>query len=812
MLGARTKQIYAYGKRSQRIVNISDERDRKAIPNIFDDIDPVPRAPIASKMKKREHTVHTKSKTPSPKILHIHRKKRLSPVLSPTKKRTRVAQIIDTELSRKELSSPKPKALTSGKNDTASSRIPLADFSLNVPGSPVVSAKVRRTKAPGTKAPALKSNKQFSPFVDVDIIILDDAGNTLRQEKRVSRTDVKSNPIKDEIVRPSKPRPTRSKKSVPVDENVDDEVVELSTRPKRPTRRAVLTVYSDESDSELENDYLNRNSNVPTNTTLFSSVAGPSRTRRMVEVVIPPAPYATKKKPQPVSPQPLTPPPLSDPIPRVPPARYQPIPSPIARPRQLTPIRHRGGRNPFDPPTPPSPFTDADISLDFELSIEESLHLSASSAPLPDIPNYLQPLLAQCGQGAYGPIEFSSFIETFPFDPVVDSGVGKSIDLRFRKVGEASYSEVFGIGDVVLKVIPLRDETVGNANEGGDEEDGPAPSDAKDVLKEVIVTQAMGEVCDGFVKLLKAYIVRGKYPEVLLRLWDEYHANKGSESVRPDKFLVSQIYAIIVLPNGGPDLEAYKFVNTNKMGWRQACSIFWQVAKSLAHAERLVSFEHRDLHWGQILVKDLPIPEVFPLRMRNQNARSSPKSSRVYMDDPVHGVHATLIDLGLSRMDAGDGDGGEIVHWTPFEEEVFMGEGDYQFDIYRMMRELISDTWEDFKPVTNVMLTHTHQWLHYLVMKLLHSKRLKVPLTLRGPPKPDAYAFTEKHCYDCLVDIERWLGSCVAAFSPAPKPKGKGRKKVQALPPPNSTLISPACAGEIVEYAVKKGWIQPTSM
>jgi serine/threonine-protein kinase haspin len=63
-------------------------------------------------------------------------------------------------------------------------------------------------------------------------------------------------------------------------------------------------------------------------------------------------------------------------------------------------------------------------------------------------------------------------------------------------------------------------------------------------------------------------------------------------SVTPlDSFLVSQTYAIIVLPNGGLDLEAYKFVNASKMGWRQSCSLFWQVAKALAHAEQLVSFE-----------------------------------------------------------------------------------------------------------------------------------------------------------------------------------------------------------------------------
>ena len=45
------------------------------------------------------------------------------------------------------------------------------------------------------------------------------------------------------------------------------------------------------------------------------------------------------------------------------------------------------------------------------------------------------------------------------------------------------------------------------------------------------------------------------------------------------------------------------------------------------------------------------------------------------MDDIAHGVVATVIDLGLSRMDAGDGGEGDRVHWTPFDEEIFQGKG-----------------------------------------------------------------------------------------------------------------------------------------
>jgi len=45
------------------------------------------------------------------------------------------------------------------------------------------------------------------------------------------------------------------------------------------------------------------------------------------------------------------------------------------------------------------------------------------------------------------------------------------------------------------------------------------------------------------------------------------------------------------------------------------------------------------------------------------------------MDHLVYGVKATVIDLGLARMDARADDGSTEIHWTPFDEEVFEGEG-----------------------------------------------------------------------------------------------------------------------------------------
>ena len=45
------------------------------------------------------------------------------------------------------------------------------------------------------------------------------------------------------------------------------------------------------------------------------------------------------------------------------------------------------------------------------------------------------------------------------------------------------------------------------------------------------------------------------------------------------------------------------------------------------------------------------------------------------MDHDAYGVKATVIDLGLSRMDPDDEDETSGVHFTPFDDEVFEGEG-----------------------------------------------------------------------------------------------------------------------------------------
>ncbi|KAJ6539629.1 hypothetical protein B0H19DRAFT_1269926 [Mycena capillaripes] len=763
MLGYHTKQVNAYGKRRQRIVNVPEERLPKPPPTIFDDLPPPTWAPVASRMKKRENGPAQKS----------NRKKRLSPALSPARK------------VRKTM--PQIRRLEEGEAITPSRR-PLGVRALNTPGSPAVISKPRIGSG---KSTPLLNKQRFSPFVD--ILVVDDQGQTLSHERRVSG---------------------------PIDSDSEDELVPQPKPPRRLRRLVSTRIDSDESDSDDSSvlDVGPAAPSIPLAPILQAPLRG-RQPRLQVEVVLPlrtrmpPAEVAPASSPSPVRNHMPSPP-------AAPPLRYQHFASPIPRARQLTPIG--GRRRAYAPPSPPSPTTPTDLG-DLTIDISElSLTLSPPRASRADVPDYLQPLLAECGQATSGLHEFSAFIGTFPFDPLVSArGTSGADRTHFRKIGEASYSEVFGIGDVVLKVIPLRDETQRrlrpHAGAQYDAEvDGPFATDAKDVLKEIIVTHAMGEVCDGFVKLLRTYVVRGTYPQVLLELWDEYYQRKGSEGVRPDTFTVSQAYAIIVLPNGGPDLEAYAF--PTKGGWKQACSVFWQVAKALAHAEQLVSFEHRDLHLGQILVKETPAAPRAALQALTTN-RKKTVGPRMLMDDVAHGVRATLIDLGLSRMDAGDGSGGEMVHWTPFEAEIFEGEGDYQFDIYRYMRAHNGGDWEAFSPLTNAM------WLHYLAVKLIKGKGLKAPARPRKSTAPGAAGasgsssssagFSDRECYECMLDLEEWLGRCVAAVLPAVAgAKGKGRKKkggaaVTTVVEREVVLQGPLCAGEVVGYGVKKGWVRP---
>ena len=580
MLGARTKQINVYGKRSQRVVSVSDERpSRKEIPNIFDDAEaPIHRAPVVSRMRKRENVSKPEGSTssPSPQVIRVQRRK---PLISPIRRRrTSYGDDSEVEVVDQKLEATRKGSVPAkGARPSKASRTPLAVRALNVPSSPAIARKHKHVSSDMYK----KLHKPSLNTVKVDIIVLDEDGKTLGIEHRVSRIRCGTKHNAAPSVRNGSP----SKDITP---DSEDEPVAQPRRLQKAT--SCRRVYSDDSEDDVPSSSNAPNDTLPDNEDEL--VIQPAQlqkvsNRRMVypddsesddppfSTPAPPPPRQTDNDiTRPVQRRPSGLPQIShgkateaeaskpiahsrsEPSTRFVPLqqRIQPqppslpyksrVPSPIARPRQLTPIR--GLRNPRSAIAPPSPPTPSDFDSSIELSDDDF-----ESSPFPNtspqstdpvVPDYLKPLLQECHQEDYGLHDFSSFIKSFPYDPIVRSSRIEDAggDYSFKKTGEASYSEVFGIGSVVLKIIPLRNESRSNGVINGKQHqnndvEGPATSEAKDVRKEIIVTRAMGEVCNGFVRLLKAYVVRGRYPELLLRLWDEYNEVKGSESIRPGK-------------------------------------------------------------------------------------------------------------------------------------------------------------------------------------------------------------------------------------------------------------------------------------
>lgn len=79
----------------------------------------------------------------------------------------------------------------------------------------------------------------------------------------------------------------------------------------------------------------------------------------------------------------------------------------------------------------------------------------------------------------------------------------------------------------------------------------------------------------------------GSYPADLLAEWDRWESERGTESPRPI-FTEQQRFALIVLDDGGGDLESARF---DSHSWITMAAVFWQVCDALARAEKWTQFE-----------------------------------------------------------------------------------------------------------------------------------------------------------------------------------------------------------------------------
>lgn len=103
-----------------------------------------------------------------------------------------------------------------------------------------------------------------------------------------------------------------------------------------------------------------------------------------------------------------------------------------------------------------------------------------------------------------------------------------------------------------------------------------------------------------------------------------------------DMFQPDQYFVVFEFMNGGEDMERFKFTSMD-----EALSVLQQVAISLSVAEECLSFEHRDLHWGNVLIKRTKRKEIhYKLCGKDICVKSA-------------GVFVSIIDFTLSRLTKG---------------------------------------------------------------------------------------------------------------------------------------------------------------
>ncbi|XP_056408169.1 uncharacterized protein LOC130307916 isoform X2 [Hyla sarda] len=277
---------------------------------------------------------------------------------------------------------------------------------------------------------------------------------------------------------------------------------------------------------------------------------------------------------------------------------------------------------------------------------------------------------------------------------------------RCQKVGEGVYGEVFrtlrGGQHVALKVIPI---------EGPQKVNGENQKSFAEILPEIIISKELSLLSEGednrasgFIQLHSAHCVQGSYPPDLLSAWDQFSKEKGTENERPDLFGPQQLFMILEFEFGGEDLER---VSSQLPSVAASRSILHQVTAALAVAEEELRFEHRDLHWGNLLIEKSP------------SCTMSVSVGGEIFDIPNAGIQVKIIDYTLSRLDK---DGLTVFCDLSTDEDLFLGEGDLQFDVYRKMRQENQNAWSSYKPHSNVL------WLHYLCDKLLTEvKYIKKP-------------------------------------------------------------------------------------
>ncbi|KAG0500942.1 hypothetical protein HPP92_001014 [Vanilla planifolia] len=255
------------------------------------------------------------------------------------------------------------------------------------------------------------------------------------------------------------------------------------------------------------------------------------------------------------------------------------------------------------------------------------------------------------------------------------------------KLGEGTYGEAFRAGEMVCKVVPIDGDLMVN---------GEVQKKSEEVLEEVLLSLMLnslrgqdecnenGNSCMSFIETKYCLVCEGAYDSNLIRAWEDWDVKNTSDNDHPRAFPEEQRYIVFVLADGGKDLENFILQNFD-----EARSLLLQVTAALAVAESACEFEHRDLHWGNILL----------LRNDAMTVNFTLEGKKIGVN--TFGLMVTIIDFTLSRINTGEA----ILFFNlSADPELFKGnKGDVQSETYRKMKEVTGECWEERYHILNIL-------------------------------------------------------------------------------------------------------------
>ncbi|KKA30918.1 hypothetical protein TD95_002617 [Thielaviopsis punctulata] len=297
---------------------------------------------------------------------------------------------------------------------------------------------------------------------------------------------------------------------------------------------------------------------------------------------------------------------------------------------------------------------------------------------------------------------------------------------KIEKIAEASYAEVYRVttqdGISIIKAIrlesPIKPQTTMQKRSGLVDEQ---PHLETDLIGELRISEWLADI-PGFVVYKERYIVKGKAPKALLETHQAFQRKcKRQDSARlqfypsPSRYLDDTRFLVVELGDAGLALEDFKLKTEDQL-W----DTFFLVAIALARAEEMVLFEHRDLHEGNVCLRQAHKPKV--------------KEPHVQHKFGFSGLDITILDYGLSRAEDPDCQPDEevaVAYDLERDLSIFTSTHAEQCAVYRQMRSFLlmgqrewlpperhnvpyevgvegPICWDDYAPYTNVL------WLAYI--------------------------------------------------------------------------------------------------